>query len=252
MNVVNLSKWLEPAGEFDLIRLGRDCDGGYLVDSRDVAEADVLVSLGINDDWSFDEDFLKHREVPLYAFDGTLSRWVLAKRVIQAFAFFSRSGVKHQFKAWREYGKFFSGCRHHYAEMVGFHNTPGFVSLQDILNKYTPNGKVFLKIDIEGWEYRLLDDILAEADRICGLVIEFHDIDLHHARLEQFVQKLPLSVAHVHPNSYAPISDQGTPLVLEVTFSSHAPVTWNTVKLPHELDRLSAPHHEPKEIRFIG
>jgi hypothetical protein len=249
MKIVNLPKWLEPVSEFDLVRLGRDRDGGYLVDSRDVAEADVLISLGVNDDWSFEEDFLEYRRIPLHAFDGTVDRRILAKRLIKAAA--SGKDVKHKFKAWREYRKFFTESRHHHTEMVGLDDTPGFVTLRGILNEHA-HGKVFLKIDVEGWEYRLLDDILAEAHRICGLVVEFHNVDLHHALLEDFVGRLPLCVAHVHLNSYAPISDQGVPLVLEVTFSSHAPVTTTTVKLPHSLDRLSAPHHEPSEVRFTG
>ena len=135
---------------------------------------------------------------------------------------------------------------------VEFRDTPGFVTLLEILNMYTGEGKVFLKIDIEGWEYRVLNDVIAEADRICGLAIEFHDVDLHYARLEEFVKNLPLRIAHVHHNSFAPINDRGFPLVLEVTFSSHAPIAINAVRLPHPLDRLSAPHHEPTEIRLVG
>ena len=41
----------------DLIRIGRDYDGGYLVSKSDIEKTDVLIGLGINDDWSFEEDF---------------------------------------------------------------------------------------------------------------------------------------------------------------------------------------------------
>ena len=34
---------------------------------------------------------------------------------------------------------------------------------------------IFLKIDIEGWEYRLLKDLITYSEVIEGLVIEFHD-----------------------------------------------------------------------------
>lgn len=248
MKEIILPKWLEPAGDFNLIRLGRDRDGGYLVDSRDIAAADFLVSLGVNDDWSFDKDFLERRDVPLHAFDGTIDRVELAKKVLKAIG--NRKYVKAKSKALYDYGKFFSGKRHHHAQNVGLRNTPGFVTLHHILSEYTPSGNVFLKIDIERWEYRLLHDILAGADRICGLVIEFHDLDLHHERVQEFVEKLPLSIAHVHCNTVAPISDDGLPHVLEVTFTSHPPVNIAPVKLPHSLDRLSAPHHERCEIRF--
>jgi len=255
VRIVNMPIWLEPAGEFDLIRLGRDRDGGYLVDSRDVATADFLISLGISDDWSFDQSFLLRRNVPLHAFDGTVDRGFIANgfralKFIRAVA--RRSQVKHYYSAWREYKKFFTGSRHHHSKMVGLRNTPGWLTLSEIVNTYTPEGKVFLKVDIEGWEYRLFDDLLAEADRICGLAIEFHDVDLHWMRLKEFIEKFPLSIAHVHYNSFAPLSDQGAPLVLEVTFSSHAPVAIGPVTLPHILDRLSAPDHQAREVRFVN
>lgn len=252
MTVIYLPKWLEPAGTFDLMRLGRACDGGYLVDSRDVAAADVLIALGVNDDWSFEEDFLQHQEVPLHAFDGTISRRILAERLIKGVALW-RDDINNKFRAWRDYGKFFAGSRHHHAKMVGFRDAPGFLTLQQITEEYAPNGqngKIFLKIDIEGWEYRLLNDLLAASDRICGIAIEFHDVDLHYERLEEFVKKLPLSVAHVHHNSFGLTSDQGMPLVVEVTFTSHAPVTSDRPELPHALDRPSSPDHEQCEIRF--
>lgn len=250
MKTINLPKWFQPAGKFDLVRLGRDRDGGYLIDSRDIADADALISLGINDDWSFEEDFSEHRKVPIHAFDGTIDRGILATRLIKALA--SGKDFKHKFKAWREYDKFFADRRRHHKKMVGLHDTAGFVTLRDIFDTYMPDGRVFLKVDVEGWEYRLLDDILAEGNRICGLAIEFHDVDLHYPLIKECVENFPLSIAHVHHNSYAPISDSGIPLVLEVTFSSHAPIAADEITLPHALDRPSAPNHELSEIRFIG
>lgn len=254
VKTIDLPRWLEPEGDFILIRLGRDRDGGYLVESRDVYAADSLISLGISDDWSFEESFLERRDVPLHAFDGTIRRGfvdsgILALKFLKAVAL--RNQIKYRYKAWREFNQFFTGTRQYHSEMVGLGNTPGWLTLREVLNTYTPEGKVFLKIDIEGWEYRLFDDLMTEADRICGLVIEFHDIDLHYALLAEFVARIPLNVAHVHYNSFAPVSDQGVPLVLEVTFSSHASVASNKVKLPHALDRLSDPSHQPYEIRFV-
>ena len=46
----------------DLIRIGRDYDGGYLVSKSDIEKTDVLIGLGINDDWSFEEDFLSQKK----------------------------------------------------------------------------------------------------------------------------------------------------------------------------------------------
>ena len=43
----------------DLVRIGRNNDGGYLVSKSDIEKSDVLIGLGINDDWSFERNFKK-------------------------------------------------------------------------------------------------------------------------------------------------------------------------------------------------
>ena len=41
----------------DLVRIGRDYDGGYLVSQSDIEKSELLLGLGICDDWSFEKDF---------------------------------------------------------------------------------------------------------------------------------------------------------------------------------------------------
>jgi hypothetical protein len=55
--LANLPITLDFQPAHDLLRLGRDYDGGYLVSSADVIQTEMLISLGINDDWSFEEKF---------------------------------------------------------------------------------------------------------------------------------------------------------------------------------------------------
>jgi hypothetical protein len=43
----------------NLIRLGRDWDGGYVVSKDQIEKTETLLSFGINDDWSFEIDFEK-------------------------------------------------------------------------------------------------------------------------------------------------------------------------------------------------
>ena len=52
-----LPKELKPKGLFNLIRLGKDNDGGYLICKHSLEEASCLISFGIDDDYSFEEDF---------------------------------------------------------------------------------------------------------------------------------------------------------------------------------------------------
>ena len=54
---MSLSKKLKPKFSYNLIRIGNDNDGGYLIDTYSLKKTKELVSLGINDDWSFEKDF---------------------------------------------------------------------------------------------------------------------------------------------------------------------------------------------------
>ena len=57
----------------DLIRIGKNNDGGYLISEKDLKKSDFLLSLGICDDWSFESDFLEKNNVPLHAYDASLN-----------------------------------------------------------------------------------------------------------------------------------------------------------------------------------
>ena len=57
----------------DLIRIGKDNDGCYLVSKKDIENSGILISLGVSYDWSFKTDFLKYKKVPKIAFDGTIN-----------------------------------------------------------------------------------------------------------------------------------------------------------------------------------
>ena len=56
----------------------------------------------------------------------------------------------------------------------------------------TDKSDIFLKIDIEGSEYRILDSILENQNRISGIAIEFHDCDLHLDKIKRFIDKLSI------------------------------------------------------------
>ncbi|CAM3897608.1 hypothetical protein SMNI109538_18995 [Smaragdicoccus niigatensis] len=232
----NLERFLKPAGTYDLVRLGRNHDGGYLVDRRDVLASTALISLGINDDWSFENDFLTMNPVPLDAYDGSVSPRIYARRIAKFALAGDRRQLTSSVNALRTYRRFFQKDRRHHPLMVGFAGAEGSTTLREIFDDRSETS-VFLKIDIEGWEYRLLDDLVKYVDRLSSLAIEFHDYDLHVPRVRDFIAATNLRVAHVHANNWSPISDMRTPLALEVTLSSSNPVSPEPAPLPHPLDQ---------------
>ena len=74
MNQVFLPKDLQPSLCRTLKRLGKDFDGGYVIDSRNIEISDRLIGLGMNDDWSFEEHFVNLHKIPTYIFDGTVGQ----------------------------------------------------------------------------------------------------------------------------------------------------------------------------------
>ena len=251
MHTVILSKKFKPKGNYDLVRLGKLNDSGYLVDKRDVNDANILISLGVCHAWSFEESFLKLNSVPIEAYDGTTGLFKLFKMTINALITFQRQLFFQSLIAFFGYSRFFSGSTRHHEVMVGFDKSPTFTSLDSIFKSVVKtNQKVFLKIDIEGWEYRLLDDIIKHSKNICGLAIEFHELDIHIEKVEQFISDFPLEIAHVHCNNYALTTPEELPLVIEATFSSQSLLNNSEVVFPNPLDSSNDKYKEDYKIDF--
>jgi hypothetical protein len=168
---------LRPAGRSELIRVGRDHDGGYLVTPQSVDGAGGLISGGIALDWSFEEDFLALNDVPLVACDYTIDdRFWLTHHIKQFLKCgFGREGLLDTLATYRNYKALFQGNRRHLLRKVGSTASKA-ISVRELVCDYLPDGLLFLKIDIEGWEYRILDELVATSDRICGLATTVAEI----------------------------------------------------------------------------
>jgi hypothetical protein len=66
-----LNKLLKPIFETDLIRIGGNNDGGYLIGKKSLINTKVLLSIGIANNWSFEKDFiLKNKKADLVCYDN--------------------------------------------------------------------------------------------------------------------------------------------------------------------------------------
>ena len=232
----------------DLVRIGRDYDGGYLVSQSDIEKSDLLIGLGICDDWSFEEDFVRRNDVEVVAYDASVNFRFWLKRVIVGTI--KNPFNLYAFRKFLSYRQFFRGKHEHIKKFVGL-NSLGNIhcTFADVLNE-TNSKNIFLKIDIEGSEYRFLHDIVANEERITGMVIELHDVDIHPNKIEQFINQFSLNLVHIHANNYAPIrADDDLPIVLELTFSKYSDVSADH-KLPHKLDMPNNKNCSDYEISF--
>ena len=71
----------KPKGDYNLVRCGRDNDGGYLVSKKTIEETGTLISFGILDDCSFEIQFKKIKPVRIHCYDKTANKTYWKKRI---------------------------------------------------------------------------------------------------------------------------------------------------------------------------
>jgi hypothetical protein len=227
----------------DLIRVGSKYDGGYLVSQSDIDASDILIGLGINDDWRFEEHFKSLHDVEVFAYDGSVGKsYFFRKMVKAALRFYSPGRFLSALKTLIRYTQFFGRAGvSHIEKYVGFDSAgippweERYVTLQSIFDSF-PSENMFLKIDVEGAEYQFLDTLIKNQERLTGLVIEFHDCDLQLERIEKFKEAIHLKLVHIHANNNATIHKQTSlPTVLEFTFSRNSQ-NQEEPTFPHALD----------------
>ena len=219
MKNMTLPKIFQPFACEDLIRLGKDNDGGYLVNKEDVMSSKRLISFGIGQDISFETDFINENTVDVIAFDQSITDLNVKNDMIT-----------------------------HYSINVGKNN------IEDILTK--SGNSLFLKCDIDGAEYEILDTLIRNSHRFTGAAIEFHNITTPKMfnDLTNFISKFDLRLIHIHVNNYSYIiaDDINFADVVELSFSSSRKNTSlsDRISLPHRLDMPNNPDDEEFKIIF--
>lgn len=197
-----------------LIRIGAKNDGGYIISERALANSDTLLSLGLSDNWQFEQAFQRMSRARVICLDHTVNWKFWVRNVVASSLRMQWSRLTRYF----QYRQFFSNPHtEHRAIKVGY-DRPGEISLTSLMDSL-PSRSIFLKSDIEGAEYRILDAIVSNSNRFTGIVIEFHDVDLHRARLEDFITRLKdFVLVCLHANNAGGVDAEGDPLVIEMSF----------------------------------
>lgn len=240
---------LKPEKNYKLSRFGRSNDGGYLVSSQSVLQAKILISFGILDDVSFEFDFLKVNKIPILCFDHTLKKSYWKKRLFNdlgaAIYNFNWKFLLNTIKRYFESKNFFK-----LDNITLFNKTITAGSVKEILKKQNLMKPFFFKIDIEGSEYRILQELIEIQDSICALIIEFHDIDLHLEKIIYFTKEFDLTLTHIHPNNYGEKDKNGNPTVVELTFERNPTENSNDLSLPNISDQPNNPAATDIELKF--
>jgi hypothetical protein len=218
---------------FEKLRLGKNNDGGYV--TVNLPESyDFFISGGISNDISFEEHLLQlHPNLICCAFDGTISQ------------------LPHNHNRIFFYNK-----------NLGNANNNILTNLHEYIQ---PHNNIFLKMDIEGHEFRIMPTIIENnlMNKIKQLVIEIHspaDIqmfpvyfkglgDIDNNKMFDLLHKINTThtLVHFHANNgckITTINNIKIPHVFELTYIRNDFVKekiHNTDPLPTPLDMKNIP-----------
>ncbi len=168
--------WINPTLKCKKLRLGRG-DGEWCICPSSIDSSSVVYSFGVGYDISFDLAIIQRFGVQVHAFDPTpLSRrWINTQSTPTAFTYHPWGLAAYDGIAD------FSLPRHHGVS---------FTMSSNVDSKQQAKGEVFrfetirqklghekidiVKLDIEGAEYDVIDDLLKDGDKINQILIEFH------------------------------------------------------------------------------
>ncbi|MBQ3565444.1 MAG: FkbM family methyltransferase [Alphaproteobacteria bacterium] len=137
-----------------LIRLGKNNDCGYVVPIEALEASDALLGYGIDNDISFEREFCQRFDKPSFGFDCGIP------------------GIETGDNRCH----FFSECIGTSDYIYSWQTSSGHVSsFSDQLQRLKlTDKKVFIKMDIEGAEFEVLNGILDYSNNITGIVLELH------------------------------------------------------------------------------
>ena len=207
---------LRPIEHPGLIRLGLPRDGGYVVPEAEVRNATVLLSLGMNQDWSFDRAFVAaNAGARVIGVDHSVGPSLFARQIagslldIPLDSLRNRRHVRKDIAVLRnsiDYFLFFGARHRHIRKRVARNDSASAVSVASLCDMAGANSgrTVFLKMDIEGAEYDLVPDIVGCEGRINCLVVEFHPLSKRVGVFNRSVAQLleHFRIVHIHGNNY--------------------------------------------------
>jgi len=210
--------------EHDLIRLGGDSDGGYLI-PNDLDGISGCFSPGVGYSASFEYDMASFG-VNCFIADYSVDALPISNQLF-----------------------------HFEKKFIGLKNDFMYMTLDDwVMRNTDDNQELILQMDIEGAEYESIlftsDNTLKKFRIIC---IEFHNLhliceksgfDLIHTTFQKLLKYF--DVVHLHPNNNVGfVKYEGViiPEVIEFTFIRKDRVKHRTsvLQLPHPLDRKNNP-----------
>lgn len=222
-----------------LIRLGNPTgDGGYVVPGKLADTADVLLSLGLAEEWTFDiqmqarnpglriigvDHSIQPRTFMLGIVRSTIKGWIY--RILR------NDQKRRKYDLLREhygdYFRLFTQPSVHVRKMVASDDRVGCISFNTLMRMAAPSREhsVFLKMDIESSEYEIIAQIVKHENSISVITAEFHDLVSDSETFNNAIEELQerFDIVHIHANNYGGYCrDNDFPDTVEITFVNKA------------------------------
>jgi len=252
------AEWLQPYETSGLIRIGSQHDGGYVVPDSKIEELDSLISFGIGRNWEF-ETSLKARspKITIHGYDYSVSERMFYREARSAllnclFLQKNISGLREKIRIYQSFKQTFSGNNTHFRQNIGIReNGKDTVGLNIAFQRLKKSKNIAVKMDIEGFEYHILSDLLLFEKKILILIIEFHYTGVFRETFQRIITQLQKKfyLAHFHANNAGDLAADGIPEFMELTFIRGQPPTKKKIKtlpLPG-IDQAN----DPKKRDFI-
>jgi len=222
----------------NLKRFGVPRDGGYVGPPESIANNSVIFCFGLSYEWSFETEITSQvKNTRFIAFDPTVSFGIFVIEVLKSFKhLFNFGDNESAYRRFRVFGyrlkvvknyvfSFYFQRNQHVKKWVKGKkvNLKNCISIAEIFFEFGKDKEIILKIDIEGDEFELLEELLklGQISAVRSLFIEFHDLDLNWQKFSEIVHKLKEthSLVHLHlPNMRTDLTEYGVPKFLEMTF----------------------------------
>ncbi len=233
---------LKPVQTDDLIRVGSDYDGGYWITKSILKHTKTLIGLGVFVNWSFEEQF-RHKSNCLnktIVIDGSINKFFFQFYWIKAwtkFFYFTLKNPrycsfffqKHIVGSWQLVKKwqtflepddtvFFEKFIDNFESKATL-TADSIFSVLNFSDQQKENN-IFVKMDIEGAEYRVLETFFPYFKFINGFAIEFHQVKSNKPLIAKLVQDLKseYEVVFIHNNNYTSLIDDNFSDSIEITF----------------------------------
>lgn len=161
----------------DLVRLGQNNDGGYVVNKSALTDSEILYTYGVGWTYEFEKQYCNmFKDNKVFMYDPTIEPLENLEKNIE----FYQLGL------------------HGYSE--------GKTSFNAHLNTNGHHNKrIFLKIDVEGSEYDFFRFVTMDTlENVTGMAIEFHNLQNNLSNMLHILDKLKqlFLVTHIHGNNH--------------------------------------------------